>query len=58
MLPSLLKMFSVFQMCVWYYNENDDQNSVENIAIRCSNRGKQTGLYMKNMDTNYKDIII
>ena len=30
---------------------------MENIAIRCSNNGKETGLYMKNMNTNYKDII-
>ena len=47
----------MFQMSFWYYKEQDNQNNVENIAIRCSNCGKETGLSMKNMNINYKDII-
>ena len=30
---------------------------MENISIRCSNCGKSTGIYTKNMNTNYNDII-
>ena len=44
-------------MHFWYDNEPDDQNNVENVAIRCSNCGKETSLYMKNMNINYKYII-
>ena len=47
----------MFQMRFWYSKEHYDQNNAENIAIRCSNCGKETGLSTKNMDTNYKDII-
>ena len=38
-------------------NEHDDENNVENIAIRCSTSENETGLSMKNMNTNYTDII-
>ena len=50
-------MFSIFQMHFWYDKEPDDQNDVKIIAIRCSNGEKETGLYMNNMNTNYKDIV-
>ena len=50
-------MFSMFQMLFWYNKEHDDQNNVENVAIKCSNCGKETGLYMKILNTNYKYII-
>ena len=40
-LPSLLKMFSMLQMRFWYNKGHNDQNRVENIAIRCSNCGKK-----------------
>ena len=50
-------MFSMFQMRFWYDDEHDDQNNVESIVIRCSNCGKETGLSMKNMNTNHKNII-
>ena len=49
-------MFSKFQMRFYYDKEHDDQNNVENIAIRCSNCEKETSLFMRNMDTNYKYI--
>ena len=57
LLPLLLKMFSMFQIRFWYDKEHDDQNNVENIAIIFINCGKETGLSMKNMNTNYKYII-
>ena len=58
LLLPLFSMFSMFQMHFWYIKGNDDQNNVENIAIKYNNYGKETGLYMKNMNTNYKDIFI
>ena len=57
LLPSLFKMFSMFQMRFWYDKEPDYQNDVKIIAIRCSNCGKETGLSMNNMNTNYEYII-
>ena len=57
LLPSLLEIFSVFQIPCWYNKGHNDQNKVENIAIRCSNCEKQTGLSMKSTNANHKDII-
>ena len=57
LLPSLLKIFTIFQIHCWYDKVHDDQNNVEKIAIRCSNCGKETGLSLKSTNTNYKDII-
>ena len=57
LLPPLLNIFSMFQMRFWYDKEQDDQNNVENIIIRCSNSGKETGSSMKNMNTNQKYLI-
>ena len=56
LLPSLLKMFSLFYICCWYNKGHDDQNKVEHIAIRCSNCWGETGSSM-DMNTKYKDII-
>ena len=47
-------MFQVFR---GYNKGHDDQNKVENIATRCGNCGKETGLSMDNMNTIYKNII-
>ena len=44
-------------MSCWYKKGHGDQNKVENVVIRCSNCGKETGLSMTNMNTNYRDII-
>ena len=57
LLMSLLNMCSMFQMRCWYNKGHFDKNRVKNISIRCSNCGKETGLSMKNINTNYKDII-
>ena len=57
LLLSLLKIFSMFQMSLWYDKEPDDQIDLKSIAIRYMNRGKETGSSMNNMNTNYKYII-
>ena len=57
LLPSLLKMFSMFHMRFWYDNKHDDKTNVKIIAIGCINCEKETGLSMKNMNKNYKYII-
>ena len=57
LLPLLLTFFAMFQLCFWYNKENVDGKFVENVAIRCSNCGKSTGIYTKNINTNYNEII-
>ena len=47
----------MFRMSFWYDKEHDDQNNMKIIAIKCINCEKETYLSMKNMNTNYKDII-
>ena len=56
LLPSLLEKTSMSQMCFCYNKEPDDKNDVKIVAIWCSNCGRETGLSMKNINTNYKDI--
>ena len=57
MLPTLLKVFLMFKMRLWYDNGNIEEHVAENIGIRCSNSGKTTGVYLKNKDKNYKDMV-
>ena len=38
----------MFKMRLLFDKENIEEIVVENIAIRCSNCGKTTGLYVKN----------
>ena len=47
----------MFQIRFWYDREPDVQNNVKIICIRCIHCGKETVLYMNNINTNYKDII-
>ena len=47
----------MFKTSFWYYKESDDKNDVVIIGIGCIHCGKETVLYMNNMNTNYKDII-
>ena len=54
--PSLLNIFQCFRF-FWFNQGHDDQNKVENIAIRCSNCGKETMVSMDNMNNTYQDII-
>ena len=57
LLPSLLRMFSIFKINCWYNKVNGDQNKVEHTAIRCSNCRRGYGLSMDNMNNKYKDIV-
>ena len=50
-LTSLLKVFAMFIMRLWYDNENVEDNVIDNIGIRCRNCVKTTVLSVKN--TNY-----
>ena len=51
LLMYLLKLFAVFNMRLWYDNENLEENMVDNIGIMCSHCEETTGLSVKN--TNY-----
>ena len=52
---TLLKVFTMYQMCLWYDKENHKDNVLYDIVIRCINCRKTTGLSVENY--NYKDII-
>ena len=41
LLLSLLIVFAIFKMIMWYDNENNQENVMDNICIRCSNCGKK-----------------
>ena len=45
--PSLLKGFEMFQMCLFIYKHNEEENVVETIAIKCSSCDRSTGLFLK-----------
>ena len=45
----LLKTIAMIQMRLRYDKENIEENMVENIAIRCGNCGKLTGLSVKKI---------
>ena len=47
----------MFKIRCWYNKGHNDKNKVGNIAIECSNCGKETVIYMDNMNTTYQDII-
>ena len=36
-LPKWLNMFPMFQIILWYNQGDDDQNTVKNVVVRCSN---------------------
>ena len=42
LIPSLLKVFAVFQLILF-----DDKDKVDTISIRCINCKKETGLYLR-----------
>ena len=52
LIPSLLKVFSMFQLRLFYDKHNEERYFVDEIAIRCINCNKETGLYLK--DTKLK----
>ena len=53
LLPSLLKMFSMFKIKCWYNPGGVKKNISEKISIRCSNRGKETMVDVDNLNTTY-----
>ena len=46
----------MLKMCLCYDNIFFE-NIVDNIGIRCSTCSKATGLYVKNKDKHYKDML-
>ena len=48
LLPSLLKVFEMFQMRLLYFEHNEEDNVVEAIAIKCMHCYISTGLYLKD----------
>ena len=57
-LPSLLKKLPMFRIkCWWNAREDYLKQTVVTVAIRCSNCGKETMIYLYNKNTTYQDII-
>ena len=48
LLPSLLKVFEMFQMRLLYFELNEEDNVVEAIAIKCCNFHISNGLFLKD----------
>ena len=44
LIPSLLKVFAMFQIRLFYYKNNEEDNFVEAISIKCNNCDRSTGL--------------
>ena len=57
LLPSFLKLFSMFKIKCWYSLRGVEKNTAEKIAIRCSNCGKEIIINVNIMNTTYQDII-
>ena len=47
-IPSLLKVFAMFQVCLFYDKHNEEDNVVEDIAIKCIHFHRITGLFLKD----------
>ena len=41
----------MFQLLIFYYTHNEEENVMYAIAINCGNFNKYTGLYQKNTKT-------
>ena len=48
LIPSLLRVFAMFQLYIFYDTHNEEYNVLYSIAINCSNYNKETGLNFKN----------
>ena len=48
LIPSLLKVFVMFQLCLFDNKQDEEVNVVSIIAIRCINCNKETCLYLRN----------
>ena len=55
LIPSLLNLFSMFQLRIFYYKHNKEENALGDIASKCRNCNKENGLYLK--DTIIEEII-
>ena len=55
LIPSLLKVFAIFQLNLFYDRHNEEGNVVGARDIRCTDCNKETGLYLK--DTTIEEII-
>ena len=47
-IPSLLKVFAMFQVRSFYDKHNEEDNVVGDIAIKCINFHRITGLFLKD----------
>ena len=47
LIPSLLKVFAMFQMRSLYDKHNEEDNFLEDIAIKCRNWHRSTDLFLK-----------
>ena len=50
-MTSLLKVLGMFKLRIFYDKNNEKDNVMYAIAIKCSNFNKDTGLYIKNTTT-------
>ena len=48
LIPSLLEVFAIFQLSLFYDRHNEEGTVVGAIAIRCVDCNKETGLYLKD----------
>ena len=54
----IVDFFTMFKIkCWWNQMEDDLKQKVERVAIRCSNCGKETMIYVDFWDTTYQEII-
>ena len=47
-ISSLLEVFAMFQLSLFYDKINEEGSVVYSISIRCSNCNKETGLHLKD----------
>ena len=58
LLPSFSRQFTMFRIkCWWNKREDYLKETVEKVAIRCSNCGKETIIDVDVLDTTYQEII-
>ena len=47
LIPLLLNVFAMFNMCLFQYKHNEEGGKVESIFIKCSNCDISTGLHLE-----------
>ena len=55
LIPSLLKVFAMFQLLTFYNKNIEEENDVEAIASKCRKFNKDTGLHLK--DTTIEEMV-